>query len=140
MSRATKHLNRNKQFLIGIGVLAFAVLLVVVLFLSMSYDKFEEQMKKVATHDYYQIEFANDLVGEYAQIYVNDSLLFDKEISSDTLKVKFKPFGEQHLLMLVDGESNTARNFNLQEKGCKILIKKNIEGKYIIDQKDWESK
>ena len=127
MGRATKHLNRNKQFLIGIGVLAFAVLLVVVLFLSMSYDKLEEQMKVVTTQGYYQIEFEADIVGESAQVYVNDSLLFDGEISSDSLKIRFRPFGEQHLLMMVDKKSDIARNFNLQEKACEVLVRKNTD-------------
>ncbi|MBQ2507686.1 MAG: hypothetical protein II530_04285 [Bacteroidaceae bacterium] len=140
MGRATKHLNRNKQFLIGIGVLAFAVLLVVVLFLSMSYDKLEEQMKVVTTQGYYQIEFEADIVGESAQVYVNDSLLFDGEISSDSLKIRFRPFGEQHLLMMVDKKSDIARNFNLQEKACKVLVRKNTDGKFIVDQINWENK
>jgi len=113
---------------------------VVVLFLSMSYNKLEEQMKAVTSQGYYQIEFAANLIGESAQVYVNDSLLFDGNISSDTLKIKFKPFGEQHLLMMVDKKSDTARNFNLQEKACKVLVRKNAEGKFTVVQKDWENK
>lgn len=136
MSRATQHLNRNRQFLVGIAAMAFAVLFVVILFLSLCFGKMEAPNKD--KKNYYQLELASSFLGQETQLYVNDSLLFDALVETDTLKIQFSPFDEQHQLFVVDKESGNTRSFNLQEKACKVLIQKNNEGRVDILQKDWE--
>lgn len=135
MSRATQHLNRNKQFLVGIAAMAFAVLFVVILFLSMCFGKLETQDTR--KKNFYQLELADAFVGQETQIYVNDSLLYDAPVEDSTC-IRFKPFEEQHLLMVVDKQSGNTRSFNLNEKACQVLVQKNDDGKVEILQKDWE--
>lgn len=135
MSRATQHLNRNRQFLIGIAAMAFAVLFVVILFLSMCFGKMETQDTR--KKNYYQLELASSFVGQETLLYVNDSLLYDAQVE-DSTRIRFKPFEEQHLLMVVDKQSGNTRSFNLKEKACQVFIRKDGDGKTEIVQKDWE--
>lgn len=135
MSRATQHLNRNRQFLIGIAAMAFAVLFVVILFLSMCFGKMETQDTR--KKNYYQLELASSFVGQETLLYVNDSLLYDAQVE-DSTRIRFKPFEEQHLLMVVDKQSGNTRSFNLKEKACQVFIRKDGAGKTEIVQKDWE--
>ena len=136
MSRATQHLNRNRQFLIGVAAMAFAVLFVVILFLSLCFDKLETQEK--GKKNYYELEFADSFVGQETQLVVNDSVMFDAVVESDSVKVQFKPFDEQYQLFVVEKESGNTRSFNLKEKACKVKIYKNQDGKVEISQTEWE--
>lgn len=121
--------------MIGVAAMAVAVLFVVILFLSLCFDKLEAQDNRAK--NYYQVELATSFVGEETQIYVNDSLLYDA-VGTDSVRLQFKPFEDQHLLMVVDKSTGNTRSFNLKEKACKVFVQKDEEGKVEVIQKEWE--
>ena len=68
-------LNTNKQFMIGNGILAFAVIIVVVIFVYMSLRV--QQQKRDDRHflEQYTLTFDSTFRGHPTSVYLNDSLL-----------------------------------------------------------------
>lgn len=130
-----KHLNHNKQFLVGVAAMSFAVLFVVIFFLSLSFEKMEE----VEAKGFYQLELAQGFVGDSTQIYVNDSLLYENVVATDTLKITFKPFDEQHLLMVSDLTTQRTRSYNLPKETCRVILSKDEEGLVEFLPERWEN-
>lgn len=118
------HLNNNKQFLIGVGVLAFAVIIVVCTFILIDFRM--ESAKKnepVYTEDYC-IELRKGFANDSIAIYMNDSLLYNDIVRTDGYKINVKRFAEQNVLIVNNPKSQKATNFNLSEKGGHIVLTK----------------
>lgn len=118
----SKHLNTNKQFMIGNGILAFAVIFIVVIFVYMSMrlssrqeEKFEEQ---------YTINLVEGFKGENLEIQVNDSTLFKGIVESDHLQLKMKRFASQSALLIIEQETHQYKMFNLHEEGGVYSFKR----------------
>jgi hypothetical protein len=94
----------------------------------MSYTLKRDANKKVAYEGEYHIEIAGDFAGEDISIYINDSLL-TKGIMPDTIVcLDINCFAEEHALMVVNNQTDSATPFNLDKKGSKIkLLKKDNE-------------
>lgn len=127
-------MNHNKQFLVGVAAMSFAVLFVVVFFLTLCFEK----METVESKGYYQLELADGFVGDSTQIYVNDSLLLEQVVHTDTLKIRFKPFEEQHLLMVSDLSTQRTRSYNLPKEVCRVILSKDEEGVVEFLPERWE--
>lgn len=126
MSR--KRTNPHKNFMVFNAVLFIAVMVISGIFLYMSYTLKRDANKKVAYEGEYHIEIAGDFAGEDISIYINDSLL-TKGIMPDTIVcLDINRFAEEHALMVVDNQTDSATPFNLDKKGSKIkLLKKDNE-------------
>lgn len=110
------------------AVLFIAVMVISGIFLYMSYTLKRDANKKVAYEGEYHIEIAGDFAGEDISIYINDSLL-TKGIMPDTIVcIDINRFAEEHALMVVNNQTDSATPFNLDKKGSKIkLLKKDDE-------------
>ena len=79
-------LNTNKQFMIGIGMLAFGVFAVIIIFLYMSF-RFQRTADKVQIYEgVYNIELTNRFDGDSIAVYLNDSLLLHQTMPDANLK------------------------------------------------------
>ena len=90
--------NSNKQFLIGTAAMAFAVGAVVVIFLFLCAQHMKNLPIKESYKDIYQIEFTKGFSGQPAIVYLNDSLVWDAIVPSDTTRLRihrFKPFARR---------------------------------------------
>ena len=126
MSR--KRTNPHKNFMVFNAELFIAVMVISGIFLYMSYTLKRDANKKVAYEGEYHIEIAGDFAGEDISIYINDSLL-TKGIMPDTIVcLDINRFAEEHALMVVNNQTDSATPFNLDKKGSKIkLLKKDNE-------------
>ena len=126
MSR--KRTNPHKNFMVFNAVLFIAVMVISGIFLYMSYTLKRDANKKVAYEGEYHIEIAGYFAGEDISIYINDSLL-TKGIMPDTIVcLDINRFAEEHALMVVNNQTDSATPFNLDKKGSKIkLLKKDNE-------------
>lgn len=123
-----KQLNSNKQFMIGNGIMAFAVIFVVVLFVYMSFRlKYKSDEKYDGIYDITLVEgFLNDTT----EIHLNDSIIFNDKIESEPFTISINQFSQQGALLFVDKASNDISIFNLSEDGGKYSFKKT--GKKVV--------
>ena len=117
------NLNINKQFMIGNGLLAFGVFLIVGIFIYLSF-RYQRKDGKISYEGKYSIEISNDFAGDSIAIYINDSLLLDKVMPDETTKITINRFAESSALMIVDNKTDNTTPFNLNDKGSIIKITK----------------
>lgn len=119
--------NSNKQFLIGTTAMAFAVMAVVVIFLFLSapYITFSKVKKKHT--ETYHIEFAQGFIGDSAVIYLNDSLLWEGAVLTDTLCLCIDRFTDENTLMVSRTRDDAVNFFPLEPEGGKFVLR-NIQG------------
>ena len=110
-------LNTNKQFMIGNGILAFAVIFVVVIFVYMS---MRLQQRKEGERNFietYTITLTKGFAGDSTSIFINDSLLVNRTIAEEPFTIEVKRFAEQNALMIVNNATEKLSLFELSEKG-----------------------
>lgn len=113
----TQHLNTNRQFMIGNGILAFAVIAVIVIFVYMS---LRLQREKEGGHYYteqYTISLVSGFEGDSISILINDSLLMNRTIDHQPYNIQVKRFTEESTLMIVDNATEQLSVFELSERG-----------------------
>ena len=124
----THRLNTNKQFMIGNGILAFAVIFIVVVFVYMS---MRLQRNKEADRHFIEtstINLTKGFVGDSLSLFVNDSLIMDKQISEEPVTVEIGRFAEESALMIVDNITEQVSVFDLSEKGGNYRFEKDTDG------------
>ena len=124
----THRLNTNKQFMIGNGILAFAVIFIVVVFVYMSMRL--QRNKEADRHfiETYTINLTKGFVGDSLSLFVNDSLIMDKQISEEPVTVEIGRFAEESALMIVDNITEQVSVFDLSEKGGNYRFEKDTDG------------
>ena len=124
----THRLNPNKQFMIGNGILAFAVIFIVVVFVYMSMRL--QRNKEADRHfiETYTINLTKGFVGDSLSLFVNDSLIMDKQISEEPVTVEIGRFAEESALMIVDNITEQVSVFDLSEKGGNYRFEKDTDG------------
>ncbi|MDR0977190.1 MAG: hypothetical protein LBL78_05510 [Prevotellaceae bacterium] len=113
----THRLNINKQFMIGNGLLAFAVIIVVAIFVYLS---LREQHKQDAPQQFpetYTITLCTGFTGESLSLLINDSTLIDRIVDADSLTLSVKRFAEQSVLFIVDNATQRSAVFELSDRG-----------------------
>ena len=131
-------LNTNKQFMIGNGILGFAVICVVVIFsyMSMRLSQQKEQERRfLETYtitleqgfagrsqerrflETYTITLEQGFAGRSVSVYLNDSLLLDSLLQQEPLTLTVGRFAEQNALMIVDNPTEKIALFELSEQG-----------------------
>ena len=124
----THRLNTNTQFMIGNGILAFAVIFIVVVFVYMSMRL--QRNKEADRHfiETYTINLTKGFVGDSLSLFVNDSLIMDKQISEEPVTVEIGRFAEESALMIVDNITEQVSVFDLSEKGGNYRFEKDTDG------------
>ena len=110
-------LNTNKQFMVGNGILAFAVIFVVVIFVYMSLRLQREKEAVRHFSETYSIQLTKGFVGDSISLFVNDSLIMNKQIKEEPTAIEVERFAEQSALMIVNNQTETVAAFDLSEKG-----------------------
>ena len=95
-------LNTNKQFMIGNGILAFAVIFVVVIFVYMS---MRLQQRKEGERNFIE----------------------NRTIAEEPFTIEVKRFAEQNALMIVNNATEKLSLFELSEKGGEYRFEKEGE-------------
>ena len=112
----TDHLKTNKQFMLGNGLLAFAVFIIVALFFYLS---FREQGKKEERRyaESYAISLVKGFTGSDMQVLVNDSVLYNGAVQSEPLTFSITRFAENSSVIIVDNATEQMAVFELSEQG-----------------------
>lgn len=118
------HLNTNKQFMIGNGVLAFAVIFVVVIFVYMSMRLQQQKNGERNFQETYTITLTKGFTGDSLSLLINDSVLVNQKIAAEPFTIEVKRFAEQNALMIVDNATEKLSLFELSEKGGKYRFEK----------------
>ena len=117
-------LNTNKQFMIGNGILAFAVLIVVVIFVYMSMRLQRDNEGGRYYAEQYTISLVKGFEGDSVSIYLNDSLLLNKTIDHAPFNIDIKRFADESALMIVDNATEKLSLFELSEMGGTYRFEK----------------
>ena len=118
-------LNTNKQFMVGNGILAFAVIFVVVIFVYMSMRLQREKQEERHFIESYTISLVKGFAGDSISLFVNDSLI---SISEEPYTVEVGRFAEQSALLIVDNNTELVSTFDLSEKGGAYQFEKESDG------------
>ena len=121
-------LNTNKQFMVGNGILAFAVIFVVVIFIYMSMRLQKKDDSKPQYTEAYTISLTKGFVGYSISLFVNDSLIVKEKIAKEPFTVNVNRFAEQSALLIVNDRTEVVSTFNLSEKGGTYRFEKDKDG------------
>lgn len=121
-------LNTNKQFMVGNGILAFAVIFVVVIFVYMSMRLQREKQEERHFIESYTISLVKGFAGDSISLFVNDSLISNKTMSEEPYTVEIGRFAEQSALLIVDNNTELVSTLILVKKEELISSKKNQTG------------
>ena len=121
-------LNTNKQFMVGNGILAFAVIFVVVIFIYMSMRLQQKQQEERHFIETYTISLVKGFTGDSISLFVNDSLISNKTIIEEPHTVEVGRFAEQSALLIVDNKTELVSTFDLSERGGNYQFEKEEDG------------
>jgi hypothetical protein len=113
----THRLNTNKQFMIGNGLLAFAVILVVAIFVYLSLRMQRDHDAVHAYSETYTITLERGFAGDSLSLLINDSTLVNRTIADEPFTLQVGRFAEQSTLFIVDNATQRFSLFNLSEQG-----------------------
>ena len=120
--------------MVGNGILAFAVIMVVVIFIYMS---LRTDFNKKAERNYqelYTISLVKGFEGMPIEVHINDSVLFDNYVAKEPLTLEVKRFAEESALLVVDKETEAVSTFDLSEKGGTYRLIKGEDGITLLAQ------
>lgn len=124
----THHLNTNRQFMVGNGILAFAVIFVVVIFVYISLRL--QPGKQTDRHftETYTISLTKGFVGDSISLFINDSLIVQRAITEEPYTVEVNRFADQSALLIVNDRTELVSTFDLSEKGGNYHFEKDVDG------------
>lgn len=117
-------LNTNKQFMIGNGILAFAVIFVVVIFVYMSMRLQREKEGHRYYTELYNITLERGFAGDSITLLINDSTILECRVDTEPLNVEVKRFADESALMIVDKATDKLSLFELSERGGNYRFEK----------------
>jgi hypothetical protein len=127
-ARSFGDLIQIRQFLTGNGILAFAVIFVVVIFIYMSLRLQRENQAERHYIETYTISLVKGFAGDSISLFVNDSLIANQVMQEEAFTVEVGRFAEQSALMIVDNKTEIASVFDLSEKGGTYQFEKETDG------------
>ena len=127
----------NKQFLIGTAAMAFAVGAVVVIFLLLCAQHMKNLPIKESFKDIYQIEFAKGFSGQPAIVYLNDSLVWDAIVPSDTTCLRIHRFADENTLMLSRSHEDAVSIFGIDKKAGRIILQRTNNDDVSMNLVEW---
>lgn len=120
-------LNTNKQFMVGNGILAFAVIFVVVIFVYMSMRLQQKKNEDRRFIETYTLVLVKGFAGDSTSVFINDSLLMNRTVTEEPLTLEVNRFAEQSALMIVDNATEKLSLFELSERGGTYRFEKEGE-------------
>ncbi|KAA6318446.1 hypothetical protein EZS27_031543 [termite gut metagenome] len=123
-----KHLNTNKQFMVGNGLLAFAVICVVVIFVYMSMRVQQDKKTERKYIETYTVTLIKGFAGDSLSFFINDSLLLNKRITKEPVSIEVTRFAEQSALIVMDNLTEQVSVFDLSEAGEAVSLVKDANG------------
>lgn len=114
--------------MVGNGILAFAVIFVVVIFIYMSMRLQRDKQEQRHFIETYSISLVKGFAGDSVSLYVNDSLILNKTISEEPYTVEVGRFAEQSALLVVDNKTELVSTFDLSERGGTYQFEKEADG------------
>lgn len=120
----SKSIESNKQFMLGNGLLAFGVFFIVFLFLYLGFRSEKKIVSEQSFKDIFVINITKNFAGDSINVYINDSLLFAKNMDNSNIKFQINRFAEENMLMVVDCKTDLISPFNLSKDGGEITIDK----------------
>lgn len=114
--------------MIGNGILAFAIIFIVVIFVYMSLRLKRDQDATRYYTEAYNISLTKGFVGDSLSIFINDSLLMNKRITEEPFIIEVNRFDEESALMIVDNLTEKISLFELSNKGGKASFVKEADG------------
>ena len=117
-------LNTNKQFMIGNGILAFAVIFVVVIFVYMSMRLQQQKSQERKFIDCYTFVLESGFAGDSLSLLINDSLIRCTRVAKEPFTIEVQRFAEQSALMLVDHATDGLTIIELNERGGTYTLRK----------------
>lgn len=121
-------LNTNKQFMIGNGILAFAVIFVVVIFVYMSMRLQRDRQADSHFAETYSISLVKGFAGDSISLFINDSLITNRKITQEPYTIEVGRFTEQSALLIVDNRTELVSTFDLSERGGSYQFEKEADG------------
>lgn len=121
-------LNTNKQFMIGNGILAFAVIFVVVIFVYMSMRLQRDRQADRHFVETYSISLVKGFAGDSISLFINDSLITNRKITREPYTIEVGRFAEQSALLIVDNRTELVSTFDLSERGGSYQFEKEADG------------
>ena len=129
------HLNTNKQFMVGNGILAFAVIFVVVIFIYMSLRLQRENQAERHYIETYTISLVKGFAGDSISLFVNDSLIANQVMQEEAFTVEVGRFAEQSALMIVDNKTEIASvSISARREELISLKKKRTESNSLLNK------
>ena len=110
--------------MVGNGLLAFAVLVVVAIFvyLSLRFNR-----KSDGTEQYeaiYEITLVEGFINEVTEIHLNDSTILNQKIEVEPFTFSIKQFDPEGALLFIDRKADDLSVFNIGSNGGKYTFKK----------------
>ena len=121
--------------MVGNGILAFAVIFVVVIFVYMSMRLQREKQEERHFIESYTISLVKGFAGDSISLFINDSLISNKTMSEEPYTVEIGRFAEQSALLIVDNETEKLSLFELSERGGTYRFEKENEEVKQLSQK-----
>lgn len=118
--------------MIGNGILAFAVIFIVVVFVYLSLKMQNNDPDKRNYTETYRIELKNGFAGDSLSVYLNDSLLLNTCMPDSAIVLTCYRLSEQNALLIVDNRTEQISTFNLSEKGGKVTLNKTNGVTYML--------
>ena len=109
------------------GILAFAVIFVVVIFVYMSMRLQQQKAENRNFIETYTITLTKGFAGDSTSIFINDSLLVNRTMTEEPFILEVKRFAEQSALMIVNNATEKLSLFELSEKGGEYRFEKEGE-------------
>lgn len=120
-----KHLNTNRNFMLGNALLFVAVLLIVIIFIYMSYQLKEGGNKKEHFSNQYQIELRAGFKNHDYKLQINDSIIFSGKIKKDSLIIRIKQFAKENSLLIIDNKTEKLNAiYSLDKNSEKVILSK----------------
>lgn len=116
------HLNTNKQFMIGNGILAFAVIFVVVIFIYLAMRMSRDETAKTKYQEFYTVSVDDSLVGDSLSIFVNDSIIYSGLPDSAGVVVRFNRFADKSSMLVLDVATGFVSAFSLDDAGENFCL------------------
>lgn len=123
--------------MVGNGILAFAVIFVVVIFVYMSMRLQQQKADGRKFTETFTITLAKGFAGDSTSIYINDSLLLNSTLREEPFSIQVQRFDEHNALMIVDNLTEKISLFELSESGGTYRFEKDKNEVKLLS--NWEA-
>lgn len=119
-------LNINKQFMIGNGILAFAVIVIVGVMVYVSLRAGAEKVPESGGSyaEVYTFRLDTTMAGDDVDVYLNDSLIFSGTVGKEGNAVSLNRFATDNTLMLVDRTSDIVTPYSIADGVLEVTVGK----------------